>query len=223
MRTFDEIWAIAAERKGGDAAVEALMPQIKAVDEIRALSDDRVLATMARVVFNSGFNWKVVENKWPGFEEAFEGFVPVRWKFMSDDDLDSLLKDTRIIRHGAKILSVRDNAILVCDLEDEYGSAAAAIADWPNEDTIGLLAMLKKRGSRLGGHTGQYFLRFLGKDGFVFSKDVVAALVREGVVEKEPTSKAALKAAQEAFNTWAAQSGRPLAHISRTLALSVGV
>ncbi|MCJ9428301.1 DNA-3-methyladenine glycosylase I [Kordiimonas marina] len=223
MRTFDEIWAIAAERKGGDAAVEALMPELRTADEIRALSDDRVLATMARVVFNSGFNWKVIDKKWPGFEEAFEGFVPVRWKFMSDDDQDSLLKDTRIVRHGAKILSVRDNAILVCDLEDEYGSAAGAIADWPVTDQAGLLEMLKKRGSRLGGHTGQYFLRFLGKDGYVMSKDVVAALVREGVVEKEPTSKAAWKAVQDAFNTWAAQSGRPVAHISRTLALSVGV
>ncbi|NVJ69980.1 MAG: 3-methyladenine DNA glycosylase, partial [Alphaproteobacteria bacterium] len=111
--------------------------------------------------------------------------------------------------------------ILVCDLEDEYGSAGACIADWPNEDFIGLLDLLKTRGSRLGGMTGQYFLRFLGRDGWALSRDVVAALIREGVVDKAPTGKGAMKAVQAAFNEWAAESGRPFAHISRTLALGI--
>ena len=35
------------------------------------------------------------------------------------------------------------------------------------------------RGARLGGMTAQYFLRFMGKDGFVFSRDGVAALIEK--------------------------------------------
>ncbi|WP_020398292.1 DNA-3-methyladenine glycosylase I [Kordiimonas gwangyangensis] len=221
MRTYDEIFAIAVERKGSVAAVEAQLPQVKSADEITAIGDDRILAGMTRAIFQAGFSWKVIDAKWPGFEEAFEGFVPVRWKFMSDDDLDDLLKDKRIVRNGPKIMTVRDNAILLCDLEDEYGSAAKCIADWPMEDFVGLLEMLKKRGSRLGGNTGPYFLRFLGKDGWVLGRDGVAALIREGVVDKEPTGKGALRAVQEAFNEWAADSGRSFAQISRTLAMSI--
>ncbi len=221
MRSFDEIFAIAAERKGGPEALEAMMPKPKRPDELAAIGDDRILAGMTRAIFQAGFSWKVIDAKWPGFEEAFEGFVPVRWKFMSDDDLDTLLKDKRIVRNGPKITTVRDNAILLCELEDEYGSAAKCIADWPMEDFIGLLEMLKKRGSRLGGNTGPYFLRFLGKDGWVLGRDGVAALIREGVVDKEPTGKAAMRAVQEAFNVWAAESGRPFAQISRTLAMSI--
>lgn len=221
MRSFDEIFAIAAERKGGAEAVEAQLPTMLRPDELAAIGDDRVLAGMTRAIFQAGFSWKVIENKWPGFEEAFEGFVPARWKFMSDDDLDDLLKDKRIVRNGSKITTVRDNAILICDLEDEYGSAAKCIADWPMEDFVGLLDMLKKRGSRLGGNTGPYFLRFLGKDGWVLGRDGVAALIREGVVDKEPTGKGAMRAVQEAFNTWALESGRPFAHISRVLAMSI--
>lgn len=213
---------MAVSHRGSRDVVEDMLPSVKTADEIRHVSDDRILAGMTKAVFQAGFNWKVIENKWPGFEEAFEGFVPVRWKFMSDDDLDALLKDTRIVRNGQKIVTVRDNAIMLCDLEDEYGSAAKCIADWPAEDFGGLLDMLNKRGSRLGGATAQYFLRFLGKDGWVTGRDVVAALVREGVIEKAPTSKAAKKKLQEAFNEWAAESGRPFAHISRLLALSVG-
>jgi 3-methyladenine DNA glycosylase Tag len=221
MRSFDEIFAIAAERKGGTDAVEAQLPRLPRPDELAAIGDDRVLAGMTRAIFQAGFSWKVIDAKWPGFEEAFEGFVPVRWKFMSDDDLDDLLKDKRIVRNGAKITTVRDNAILICDLEDEYGSAAKCIADWPMEDFVGLLEMLKKRGSRLGGNTGPYFLRFLGKDGWVLGRDGVAALIREGVVDKEPTGKGAMRAVQEAFNIWAAESSRPFAHISRVLAMSI--
>lgn len=222
MRSVDELFELAAEHRGSREAIEDMMPQVKTSEELSALTDDRILAGMTKAIFQAGFNWKVIENKWPGFEEAFEGFVPVRWKFMSDDDLDLLLKDTRIVRNGMKIQTVRDNAIMLCDLEDEYGSAAKCIADWSMDDFIGLLQMLHKRGSRLGGATAQYFLRFLGKDGWVMGRDVVAGLVREGVIDKAPTGKAAQLKVQEAFSHWSRKSGRPFAHISRLLALSVG-
>ena len=83
------------------------------------------------------------------------------------------------------------------------------------------MQVLKKRGSRLGGATGQYFLRFMGVDSFITGGDVVTALIREGVVDKSPSSQRDLKKVQEAFNTWAAESGRPMAHVSRTLACTV--
>ena len=51
---------------------------------------------------------------------------------------------------------------------------------------------------------------------------MVAALIGEGVVDKNPTAQRDLKAAQDAFNAWRAESGRSLAEISRVLAISVG-
>ncbi len=222
MRSVDELFDLAAEHRGSRDVIEDMMPSVKPPEDIAGLSDDRILAGMTKAIFQAGFNWKVIENKWPGFEEAFEGFDPVRWKFMSDDDFDAFLRDTRIVRNGLKIQTVRDNAGMLCDLADEYGSAATCIAEWPVSDFAGLLAMLHKRGSRLGGATAQYFLRFLGKDGWVMGRDVVAGLVREGVIEKTPTGKAAQRKVQDAFNAWSSESGRPFAHISRVLALSVG-
>ena len=87
---------------------------------------------------------------------------------------------------------------------------------------MGLLLVLKAEGSRLGGTTGQYFLRAMGKDSFILTRDVVARLVAEGVVDKAPTSKRALNEVQAAFNTWRDQSGRSLKVISRVLAQSAG-
>ncbi|MEL6258093.1 MAG: DNA-3-methyladenine glycosylase I, partial [Pseudomonadota bacterium] len=86
-----------------------------------------------------------------------------------------------------------------------------------------LLAYLGKSGSRLGGATAQYFLRFTGWYAWIASKDVCAALMREGVLDKPTaTSKTALSKIEKAINQLADQSDLPRATISRVLALSVG-
>lgn len=224
MRTFKEIYAIAAKRKGGPAALEKLIAEHKPKSRaaLAKIPDDRWLSQMSVCVFRAGFSWQVIDKKWPGFEKAFWKFNLKRCAALSDVDLDKLLKDKGIVRNAAKILSVRDNAIFLMDLAKEAGSAAKFFADWPDTDYAGLLELLKKRGSRLGGNTGQMAMRFMGRPSFVLSQDVVARLVAEGVVDKEPTSKAAMKRVQEAFNQWSEESGRDLTAISRTLAMSVG-
>ncbi|MDF0601061.1 DNA-3-methyladenine glycosylase I [Psychromarinibacter sp. C21-152] len=222
MRNFEDIYAIAADRKGGPEALEALLERPVPAEELARVPDDRWLARFAEMIFKSGFNWKVIDAKWDGFEAAFHGFDVGRCAMMDGDWLDDLLQDTRIVRHGAKIQSVRDNAVLLQDLAAEHGSAAACFAHWPSEDYVGLLELLKTRGNRLGGNTGAYALRFMGRDGFIPSRDVVARLVAEGVVDKAPTSKGAMGKVQAAFDTWRAESGRSLTEISRVLAMSVG-
>jgi 3-methyladenine DNA glycosylase Tag len=222
MKSFAALYAQAVKRKRGAKALEALLPAPLSKAKLAKIPDDRWLSMMSQCVFQAGFNWQVVEKKWPDIEAAFAGFHPQRWRHMSDEDLDRLLKDKRIIRHATKILAVRDNATFLCDLAEEHGSAARFFADWPAEDYIGLLLLLKKRAARLGGNSAQYFLRAMGKDSFILSRDVVAALLREGVVSTEPKSQRDLKLVQEAFNHWRQESGRPLTQISKVLAFTVG-
>lgn len=224
MRTFKEIYAIAAKRKGGPAALERQLAEHKPKSRaaLSKISDDRWLAQMTACVFRAGFSWAVIDKKWPGFEAAFWKFNVKRCAAMSDKDQDALLKDRRIVRNAAKILSVRDNAIWLAHLAKEHGSAARFFAGWPDEDYAGLLEVLKKEGSRLGGNAGMLAMRFMGKPSFVLSQDVIARLVAEGVIDKAPASKSAMKKVQAAFNRWAEESGRDLTAISRTLALSIG-
>jgi len=222
MGRFQNIYDRAADSKGGSAELEKLLQTPKSKSELEATPDDRYLAGMTKCVFQAGFSWKVVEQKWDGFEAAFLGFEPRRVVALNDEDLDGLMHNTAIIRNGQKILATRDNARFVLDLIEEHGSAGSFFANWPTDDIIGLWALLKKRGSRLGGASGQYFLRFAGIDTPIMSRDVVAALIGEGVVDKNPTSQRDLKAVQDAFNEWQAESGRSLTEISRVLANSVG-
>jgi len=219
MRSFDEIFDISATRHGGAEALEAKLQRPDPA--VANLAEDRWLSLMTKCVFQAGFSWKVIVSKWPGFETAFDQFDVARNAFMDEEKLDALLRNTDIVRNGAKIQTVRDNAIFLMELRQE-GGAAKVFADWPDTDFIGLLDMLKKRGSRLGGNSGQMVMRFAGRDGFVLSRDVTGRLIAEGVIDKPATSKTALRQVQAAFNSWQEQSGRSLMEISRVLALSCG-
>ena len=221
MRTFDEILAIAIERKGGREAVLGALPPLKSARQLAAIPDDRWLAAMARGIFQAGISWKVVDAKWPEIEEAFDGFAIGPNAMMSDDRFDALMADRRVIRSAPKIRAIRDNAVFIGAVAREHGSFGRKIADWPGTDFAGLLEWLKQNGARLGGNTGPYMLRYMGKDGFTLSRDVIGRLVAEGVLDKAPTSKKAMAAMQAAFNQWAEESGQPLAVISRVLAQSI--
>ena len=222
MDAFKDIETRAASNKGTKKALEALLPSPASDAALKKVSDDRYLAEMTRNIFRSGFVWKIIENKWPGFEAAFAEFNPKANAHRSDEQMEALTQDARIVRNGAKILAVRENAKFILEVADEHGSFGKFLAAWPTSDIVGLLKLFKSRGSRLGGNTGFYFLRFIGKDTFLPSQDVVKTLIEQGVVSKAPSSQRDLKATQEAFNIWQAESGRPLCQISRILAAVQG-
>jgi 3-methyladenine DNA glycosylase Tag len=178
---------------------------------------------MAERIFAAGFVWRVIEQKWPGFEAAFLGFEPRALLFQPDDFWHDLASDARIVRNPQKIRSVRDNAAFVARISAEHGGFGRFLADWPADDQVGLMAWLGKHGSRLGGNTGQYFLRWIGWDTFILSADVTAALRDAGLdIAEQPTSKKDLAKVQARINAWAAETGLPRAHISRILSLSIG-
>jgi 3-methyladenine DNA glycosylase Tag len=201
---------------------DLLGPLPREASVLRQLPDDRVFSVMTRRIFRAGLKHALVDAKWPAFEQAFYHFNPEAVQEMSDEMLEDLMQNDRIIRHFGKIKATRENAMLMVELAQSHGSAAAMIADWPEEDIIDLWALLKKRGKQLGGNSAAYFLRMLGKDTFMLTDDVVVALKAQGVIDKKPTAQRDLKQVQAAFNEWRAQSGRPLCQISRLLAHSIG-
>jgi 3-methyladenine DNA glycosylase Tag len=223
MTSFKSIRARAAKRKGGEAALAALLPKVAGAKALATLGDDRVLAEMAKRIFSAGFVWSVIEAKWPGFEAAFLGFAPKRLLAKPDEFWEGLTGDKRIVRNPQKIMAVRANARLVTDIAEEHGSFGRFLAQWPANDQVGLTELLAKRGTRLGGHTGQYLLRFIGWDGYVVSTDVVACLRDAGLdISDKPSSKRDLRKIQDQLNAWARETGLPYAHLSRICAMSIG-
>ena len=220
---FKRIRERAAKRKGGEKVLASLLPKRPNNKALAKLGDDRVLSEIAARVFSAGFVWSVIDKKWPGFEEAFLEFNPKQLLFQPAEFWEKLASDKRIVRNPQKIRSVRDNARFVSDIAAEHGSFGKFLATWPADDQVGLLEVFAKRGSRLGGFSGQYLLRFLGWDAFVLSGDVLLCLRDSGVpISATGTSRKDLKAAQAQLNAWAKESGLPMTHVSRICALSIG-
>jgi 3-methyladenine DNA glycosylase Tag len=223
MPSFKKIRERAAKRKGGEAVLDRLLGAKPDNAALAKVPDDRILSTMAERIFSAGFVWRVIEQKWPGFEEAFLGFEPRTLLFQPEDFWHELSSDKRIVRNGQKIMSVRENAAFVERVSKEHGSFGKFLAAWPADDQIGLTAHLGKHGSRLGGATGQYLLRWLGWDTYIVSRDMAAALRDAGLdIAEAPTSKKDLKKVQDQINAWAKETGLPRMHISRILSMSIG-
>jgi 3-methyladenine DNA glycosylase Tag len=218
---FEAIEERARERLGGAQALVDRLPIPKSADELRAMPDDRYLSDMSRRIFRAGLKYSLVDGKWPAFEEVFMGFAPRRVVAMSDDELEALLEDKRLIRHWGKLKSVRANASAMIELAEQKGSMGAYLADWPRDDLVGLWADLAKRFAQLGGNSGPYFLRMVGRDTFILTDAVVKALNHWDAFEGTPKSKADRVKVQDVFNAWHRATSRPYCQLSMILAASV--
>ena len=211
----------AARTRLGAGALEARLTQPRSPAELKAQPDDRYLSQMELRIFRAGLKHSLVDAKWPAFEEVFDGFEPHRVRAMSDEALEALLGERRLIRHWGKLKSVRDNAAAMISVADEHGSFGAWLADWPGTNIVELWEALAKRFSQMGGNSGPSFLRMVGKDTFVLTHSVTAALKRWGAADTPPKSRKDHAAVQSHFNAWATETGRPLCQLSLILAASV--
>jgi len=221
VKDFDWIYQHVLQRLGDARELESFLAEPRSNEQLVAMADNEYLSTMSRRIFRAGLKHSLVDARWPAFEQAFFQFSPQRVARMSDDELDMLMGNREIIRHWGKIKAVRSNAVFLLDIIDQYGSVGKWLAAWPVEDIVGLWTVLRKEAKQLGGNSGAYFLRMVGKDTFVLTEDVVVALKALGVVDRRPGSQKDLQLAQQAFNQWRQQSGRPLCQISRLLAMTV--
>jgi len=210
----------AARTRHGAQALEARLPQPKTAAQLAAMPDDRYLSDMQRRIFRAGLKHSLVDAKWPAFEEVFHRFDLRRVRAMSDEALEGLLGNAKLIRHWGKLKSVRDNAAAMLETGQEHKSFGAWLAAWPGEDIVGLWEALAKRFSQMGGNSGPSFLRMVGKDTFILSPSVVSGL-KHWAGMAPPKNRSDRAAAQAVFNGWAKETGRPLSQLSLILAMSV--
>src|SRR5437763_16716387 len=78
------------------------------------------LEVMTKAVFQSGISWRVIEAKWDGFREAFDGFDAEKVASLTPEDVDRLAQDTRIVLNRRKIQATVDNAVEMTELNREH-------------------------------------------------------------------------------------------------------
>ena len=119
------------------------------------------LEVLTKAVFESGMSWKVVEAKWPGFRQAFNGFDPETVASLSPDDVDRLTNDTRIIRNRRKIEATVHNAGTMLDIEREFGAFKKYLGS--QGDFQSLVTDMRKRFKHVGAFGAYYFLYVVGE------------------------------------------------------------
>ena len=119
------------------------------------------LDAMARVMFQTGISWRVVDAKWPGIQAAFHGFDPNRVARLRTKDIDKLMTDTRVIRNRRKLEAIAGNAGRMVELDKEFGSFKKYL------DSLGDFDSTKKaihKDFAYMGDTGTwYFLWMVGR------------------------------------------------------------
>ena len=223
MADFKPILKRALRRKDGEQGLELWVLEPMSMATFISQPDHRFLSMMTKVIFQAGFVWRVIENKWPDFETVFLGFDTEKMMLLSPEQWEKIGTDKRIVRNMQKIISVPQNATYIDDQSREYGSYAAFLQQWPQEDLIGLYRHLKQAGCRLGGMSGPRILRQMGLDTFILSTDVVMCLQDAGLdIADQPSNMRDLAKVQDCFNSWRQQTGFSFTRLSRICASSIG-
>ena len=85
--------------------------------------DDRKLFEMLNLEgAQAGLNWLLILQKRENYKLLFDNFNAVKIARYTDEKLDSMLKDPRIIRNRLKVYAVRANAIAFLKVQKEFGS-----------------------------------------------------------------------------------------------------
>jgi len=120
------------------------------------------LDALARVMFQTGISWRVVDAKWPGIRAAYDGFDPRRVAAMSDADIDRLMGDTRVIRNRKKLEAIRKNAARLIELDAESGGFARYLDGLGDFETT--RKELRKQFAFLGDSGTWFFLWLVGRN-----------------------------------------------------------
>ncbi|MFC5584375.1 DNA-3-methyladenine glycosylase I [Nitratireductor kimnyeongensis] len=148
------------------------------------VSDDhRLFEKICLEGFQSGLSWLTILRKRENFREAFDGFDFERVSRFTETDVDRLLQNAGIVRHGGKIRSTINNAQRAIELCEQEGSLAryfwrhepqpnerpdpvtyqALVANPKTEMSTRISKDLKKRGWSFVGPTTIYaFMQAMG-------------------------------------------------------------
>jgi len=99
---------------GSHAAGDAAYIDYHDTEWGRPIHDDTAwFERLCLEMFQVGLSWRTVLHKRDAFRECFMGFDPGLVAGMTDDDVERLLTDTRIIRNRAKITACIQGARIV--------------------------------------------------------------------------------------------------------------
>ncbi|MFW9827708.1 MAG: DNA-3-methyladenine glycosylase I [Candidatus Thorarchaeota archaeon] len=119
---------------------------------------------LSKAVFNAGFSYQVVNNKWKGIKEIFHDFDPKiisNWTF---DEVSNALESPKIIRNSKKVNAIVSNAKVFLEILEEHGSFKNYLDSFCEKTYEERQKILSKRFKWLGPTGAHFFLWSVGED-----------------------------------------------------------
>ncbi|MCY3411924.1 MAG: DNA-3-methyladenine glycosylase I [Candidatus Heimdallarchaeota archaeon] len=85
-------------------------------------TDNEYFEILSKAVFQAGFSFKVVHNKWSGIKKTFSDFNPQIIASWGPPEIADALDAPEMIRNSNKINAIVSNANTFNQLASEYGS-----------------------------------------------------------------------------------------------------
>ena len=120
------------------------------------------LEIMTKAVFQSGISWKVVESKWPGIKKAFRDFDAEAVSETSEQALDDLCQDTRVIRNRRKLSAIVSDAQRIVGLDEEHGGFQKYLRS--HDDFTATVPDIRNQFKFMGDTGIYFFLYVVGED-----------------------------------------------------------
>lgn len=112
--------------------------------------DNGYLEELTRAIFQAGFSWRVIRDKWPGFRTAFDGFDVETVAGYGEPDVERLLADAGIVRNRRKIEAAIHNARTIWELSQAHGTFYAYLRSLDGMDYAERRKELSARFKNLG-------------------------------------------------------------------------
>jgi 3-methyladenine DNA glycosylase Tag len=133
--------------------------------EEKPSNDDAYFENMCRVIFQTGLNWKVIEDKWPTTRKAFANFAVSRVAVFADAEVENLLKNPGIVRNKGKIKAIIQNAQNFVAIEKRYGSFQKYLDSLDKSDNYAnVIKDLVNKFKWLGPSSASIFLYTVGEE-----------------------------------------------------------
>jgi 3-methyladenine DNA glycosylase Tag len=119
---------------------------------------------ITQAVFQAGFSWQVIRNKWPGFQQAFNQFDVNQVAAFTPVDVERLVEDKGIVRNGRKIEATLTNARICQELIAQYGSFHAYLRSMDGQPYAQREKQLCKQFKFMGPMGAYFFYWSVGED-----------------------------------------------------------
>lgn len=124
--------------------------------------DNELFGRLLMEINQAGLSWETILRKEKGFRQAYDNFDIAKVAAYTEADRERLLSDAGIIRNRLKINAAIENARTILQLQQDYGSFAAWIADHHPKPKSEWVKLFKRTFKFTGGEIVGEFLMSIG-------------------------------------------------------------